>query len=90
MASRKKTIRFRLTMGIIAVVLLANVTVSLVTVLHVNRVLLEEVQTRVTLDLNSARTIYNAHLQNITHFLHAISLKRSLAGPLGTSELEEI
>ena len=52
------TIRFKLTMGAIAAILVANSLLSLVYVVYLQRMWLDEVQTRVRLDINSARAAY--------------------------------
>jgi len=71
---RKKTIRFRLTMGFIAVVLVANSILSLVAVFHLDRVWHDEVQTRVRLDLNSAWSIYHQRIQSLSRTLKVARL----------------
>ncbi|MEW6238463.1 MAG: cache domain-containing protein [Candidatus Omnitrophota bacterium] len=63
------TIRSRLTIGFIVVILVANSFLSLVTALHVGNVLIKEVQKRVRLDLNSARRVYNDHVEKIERVL---------------------
>jgi two-component system NtrC family sensor kinase len=73
------TIRLRITIGFIAIILVANSVLYFVTVRHTGRVLIHEVQTRVRLDLNSAWTVYNNRVESIDQFLHAISLDSSLA-----------
>ena len=88
MTSFKRTIRFRLTMGIIAVVVLANAMVSLVTILHVNRVLIEEVQTRVRLNLNSAQGIFNSHQRLVAGFLRAVALDGPIAAAVAEDDRE--
>jgi len=72
------TIRLRITIGFIAIILVANSVLYFVTVRHTGRVLIHEVQTRVRLDLNSAWTVYNNRLDSIDQFLRAISLDSSL------------
>ena len=68
------TIRFKLTMGAIAAILVANSLLSLVTVVYLERIWLDEVQTRVRLDLNSARAAYHNHIERISAALTAASL----------------
>ena len=68
------TIRFKLTMGAIAAILVANSLLSLVTVMYLERIWLDEVQTRVRLDLNSARAAYHNHIELISSSLAAASL----------------
>ena len=73
------TIRLRMTIGFIAIILMANSILYFITVKHISSVLLEEVQTRVRLDLNSAWTVYNNRIESIEQFLRAVSLDRSIA-----------
>ena len=73
------TIRFRLTMWAIAVVLVANSLLTAVYVLYLEKVWLGEVQTRVRLDLNAARAAYNGHVESISRFLRAAAASRSWA-----------
>ncbi len=86
----KKTLRFRLTMGSIAIILVANTTVAVVTELHISTVLLEEVQTRVRLDLNSARQIYNSYIDGIARFLRAIALDQSIAESIEKNDRDNL
>ncbi len=76
------TIRFRLTIGLIAIILIANSVLYILTVRHISSVLLQEVQTRVSLDLNSAWTVYNNRIESIERFLTAVSLNESIASAL--------
>jgi len=47
------TVRLRLTIAIVAVILVANCALSLVTVLYMGQIWLDEVQTRVRLNLGA-------------------------------------
>ena len=78
------TIRLRITIGFIAIILIANSVLYFVTVRHTGNVLIHEVQTRVSLDLNSAWTVYNNRVESIDQFLHAIALDTSLAQAMRT------
>lgn len=68
------TIRVRLTVAFLAVVLAANLLLSLVTIRRVGQVVIEEVQVRVRSDLEAARDVYNNHARSIANFLSAVSL----------------
>jgi two-component system NtrC family sensor kinase len=61
-------------MAFIAVLVIANTAVSLLTVLHVDNVLLAEVQTRVQTRLASAQGIYDSHSKTISQMLQLVSL----------------
>ena len=84
------TIRFKLTMAFIAVIFVANSILSLFTVKHIGRVWLEEVQTAVRLDLNSARRAYNNHIEGIARFLQAVCLDQRIASALVQEDAEEL
>ncbi len=73
------TIRLRMTIGFIAIILLANSILYFITVRYINSVLVQEVQTRVRLDLNSARRVYDDRIEFIEQFLSAMALNRSIA-----------
>lgn len=86
----KHTIWFRLMLGTVAVVLVANAVLSVVTVLYASRVLVREVESRVRLDLNSARRVYDAHGQRILDLLLAASYRHTLPSPLTTENLGRV
>ena len=56
------TIRFKLTATVIAVILVANLLFSFITLQYLNHVWMQEVQTRVRRNLNAARAAYGNHL----------------------------
>lgn len=72
------TIRFRLTIWFILVILIANSALSIFTAIHVGDTLIDEVQTRVLLDLNSARRVYNNHLETIQNALRAVEINSKI------------
>jgi two-component system NtrC family sensor kinase len=76
------TIRVRLTIAFVLVVLAANLLLSLVTIRRVGQVLIGEVQNRVQSDLVAAREVYSNHVQSIAQFLGAVSLDDSIASGL--------
>ena len=84
------TTRFKLTMAFIAVILVANLILSLSTVQTIGRAWLKEVQTRVRLDLNSARAAYDNHIERIAGFLKAVSLDPRVAAALLREDREEL
>ena len=82
------TIRFKLTMGAIAAILVANSLLSLATVIYLERIWFSEVQTRVRLDINSARAAYHNHIEQISAALTAASIVyRSAPRAMGTEEV---
>lgn len=84
------TIRFKLTMGAIAAILVANALLSLVNVVYLERVWLDEVQTRVRLDVNSARAAYRGHVERIATSLTIASLDREQVAVLASRRREEL
>ena len=84
------TIRLKLTMAFIAVIFVANSILSLFTVRHIGQVWLKEVQTRVRLDLNSARAAYDNHVAGIARLLEAVSLDRRIAAALAGGDHGEL
>ena len=76
------SIRFKLTLGFVLAVLVANCVLALVTILSVRNVYFEEVQTRVRLELAAARASYEHNVEDVAHILHAVSIRRSIAAPL--------
>jgi two-component system NtrC family sensor kinase len=72
------TTRFKIMVGTVAVILVANSLLSLLGAWYLGQVWLGEVQHRVRLDLNAARAAYNGHARQIEQFLLAASLDTSL------------
>ena len=72
------TIRLRITIWSIIIILLANAILFTVNVRHIQKVLLDEVQTRVRLDLNSARWVYNHHIKDIENYVSTTSIRESI------------
>ncbi|MCS7303866.1 MAG: cache domain-containing protein [Thermoguttaceae bacterium] len=78
------TIQFKFTMWTVAVVLVANALLAMVTVESIGRRWLDEVQTRVRLDLNSARAAYQSRLERLSWYLRALTFSRTIT--LGLQE----
>ena len=74
--------RFKLTIGFIVVVLLANAILAVSTVEYFAQRLVREVQTRVRMDLNSAHRVYHTHAERISNLLEAIAVRRPIESPL--------
>jgi len=77
-AMKTMTTRFKIMVGTVAVILVANSLLSLLGAWYLGQVWLGEVQHRVRLDLNAARAAYTGHAQRIEQFLLAASLDTSL------------
>jgi len=76
------SIRLKLTIGFIVVVLLANAILIAATVQYFASRLMREVQTRVRMDLDFAHKVYHDHATRISHLLEAIAVRRTLDAPL--------
>lgn len=84
------TIRVRLTIAFVLVVLAANLLLSLVTIQRVGQVLIGEVQNRVQSDLAAAREVYGNHAQSIAQFLGAVSLDDCIAAGLQRGDVDSL
>ena len=84
------TVRLRMAIGFIAIVLVANSILYFITVRHVSRVFLQEVQTRVRLDLNAAWMVYNNRIESIQEFLTALSLDKAIASATETRNVIQL
>jgi two-component system NtrC family sensor kinase len=78
----RRTTWFRVTLGTVGVILVANTVLSVITVQGVSQVLVQEVQTRVNLDLHTAHMVYRDHQDRLVSILEAASIRRSQDGPL--------
>ena len=83
------TIRFKLIMAAIAIVVVANSILTLVAVEYLEHRWLDEVQNRVRLDLNSARASYDNYLSGLSRFLEGVALDRNLGRGLEKTPSEE-
>ena len=87
------SIRFKLTITAVAVILIANSLLSAIALQYLNRVWMREVQTRVQRNLGSARAAYQKRIELIEAFLagrvldHALTLA---AGRADQAELETV
>lgn len=84
------TIRFKLTMGAIAAIVVANSLLALVNVVNLERIWLEEVQNRVRLDINSARAAYQNHVDRIACSLSVAALDPNQAALLQSGRDKEL
>jgi two-component system NtrC family sensor kinase len=84
------TIRFKLTMLALAIILLVNSLLSLAGVHYLGRTWLEEIQSRVRLDLTSADTVYGDYVRRIETFLSAAALDQSLADSIDDGHRREL
>ena len=84
------TIRFKLTATVIAVILLANLLFSFITLQYLNHVWMQEVQTRVRRNLNAARAAYGNHLDVTAALLRGTARDRTLAPALKRKDRAEL
>jgi two-component system NtrC family sensor kinase len=87
---RPMTIQFKFTMWTVAVLLVANAVLAMLTVDSIGRRWLEEVQRRVQLDLNSARSAYRNRLERLGWYLRALTFSRTITVGLQRGDLPAI
>ena len=86
----KRKVWFRLSAGFIAIILVTNVVLFLITLFGVSEIVIEEVQTRVRMDLNSACKVFKGHVDDICLLLRATSARRSVPVPLESWDREDL
>ncbi len=84
------SIRFKLTMGAIAVILVANSLLALVNIIYLQRAWQDELQTRVRLDLNTARAAYENRVARLLRSLQIAALDGSLIESLESGRQAEL
>ena len=87
---RPMTIQFKFTMWTVAVLLVANAVLAMLTVDSIGRRWLEEVQRRVRLDLNSARAAYQNRLERLSWYLRALTFSRTITVGLQQGDIPAI
>jgi two-component system NtrC family sensor kinase len=88
--SWKNAVWFRLNVGFIAIILVTNVVLFLVTLFGISEIIIEEVQTRVCMDLNSADKVFKEHIGDICLLLKATSARRTVPVPLESWDREDL
>ena len=88
--SWKNAVWFRLNAGFIAIILVTNVVLFLVTIFGISEIIIEEVQTRVRMDLNSADKVLKEHIDDICLLLKATSARRAVPVPLESWNREDL
>src|SRR5512139_4055033 len=83
------TVRFKLTMAAIAAIVVANCFLSLTTVRYASDVWLDEVQTRVRRNLNSARNVYEGHAERTLAYLRAAAIDGRVAAAVNEPRREQ-
>jgi two-component system NtrC family sensor kinase len=84
------SIRFKMTTLVVAVIVVANSLLSFIALRYLGSVWLQEVQTRVQRNLNSARAAYDKHGQLIAEFLQGRARERTLADQISRHDAEEL
>ena len=88
--SWKRTVWFRLSVGFIAIILVTNAVLFLITLFGISEIVVEEVQTRVRMDLNSACKVFEEHMDDICLLLRATSARRSIPVPLESWDKDDL
>lgn len=83
------TTRSKLTFWFVGLLLTANSIIALATLFQLRRDFTREVQTRVRLDLNSARRVYTDTIRNRQEFLSGAALDAPLAQALHDGRVED-
>jgi len=81
------TLRNKITFGSIIIILLSYIVVAVVVSIYMNRIFINQVQTRIRHDLFSAHKIYDDYVERIEQILLAVSIRRRMDAPL-EKELE--
>lgn len=76
------SIRYKITLGLLGILLASYIVLGLLTSTYVNRTFVKEVQTRVRLDLTAANDIYSSYFDQIEQILRVSSIRRTSDGPL--------
>ncbi|MFC2113638.1 cache domain-containing protein [Bacteroidota bacterium] len=76
------TLRNKITLGSIIIILLSYIVVAVVVSIYVNKVFLDQVQIRIRHDLYSAHQIYDDYIERAEQLLQAVSIRRRMAAPL--------
>ncbi len=84
------SIRFKLTVIAVAVILVANTLLSFVTMHYLSYAWLDEVQKRVQRNLNSARAAYRKQVDTTAAFLQAAALDGNLAAAIAQGDTAKI
>ncbi|MFP4380694.1 MAG: cache domain-containing protein [Candidatus Sumerlaeia bacterium] len=71
------SLRLKMTVILTIVIFVANAALSVATILFTREVYIERVQDRVQSDLNSARRLYNQHIENIRRFLEGVAVEHA-------------
>jgi two-component system NtrC family sensor kinase len=77
------SLRWKLALAFVIVVLLANVVLAPLVIHAVENLYLEAIQSRVRLDMNAARVVYDHAIGDITRLLQTASVRRPIALPEG-------
>jgi len=84
------SLRFKLTTVAVAVIVVANSLLSFLALQYLGHIWLNEVQTRVQRNLNSARGAYQKHIELIVASLQAAALDQTLIAAVGRGDRAEL
>ena len=84
------SLRFKLTTVAVAVIVVANSLLSFLALQYLGHIWLNEVQTRVQRNLNSARSAYQKHIELIVASLQAAALDQTLIAAVGRGDRAEL
>ncbi len=84
------SLRLKIVFGLIIIIITSYLILAFITSNYVNNLYIEEVQTRVRLDLNSARDIYDDYQERINNILQVTAIRRSMDQPLQEEIKEDL
>jgi hypothetical protein len=84
------SLRFKLATSAIAVMLTANLLLSIATLKYLESVWMQEVSTRVPRNLNSARAAYLNRIEETVAFLHGAALERGFRKAINLNAQAEL
>ena len=76
------TLRNKITLGSIIIILLSYIVVAVVVSIYMNKVFIDQVQIRIRHDLFSAHQIYDDYIERVEQILQAVSIRRRMDAPL--------
>lgn len=82
------SLRTKLSIGLIFVVLISGLTATAIGIHFINDRIVKQAQNKVRLDLNTAREIYNGHIQEIQTVLEFSAIRPSIWNSLATDSMD--
>lgn len=84
------SLRTKIILGLVAIILIANIILGFFTSVYVNKIFVKEVQTRVRYDLNSAADIYEDYIDRIERTLSLITIHNTYSASFENEISEDL